>query len=91
MEYHMKMTLQRSKKNSAVVPLQLNTVIYQEGEYYIAQCLEVDVSSFGKNEPEAVAMLQDALALYFRDEPIAKRRNVVSITRPRLEQLIIYA
>ena len=43
-------------------------VVYQEGKYYVSQCLNVDVSSFGKTIDEAVKNLQDALELYFRDD-----------------------
>ena len=39
--------------------------ISQEGDWFIAQCLEVDVSSQGKSEDEAVDNLREALELYF--------------------------
>jgi len=45
------------------------SVVYQEGKYYVAQCLNVDVSSFGKSEKEALANLQEALELYLEDAP----------------------
>ena len=40
--------------------------IWQEGEWFVAQCLEVDVSSQGTSEAEALANLVEALALHFR-------------------------
>lgn len=43
-------------------------VVYQEGKYFVSQCLNVDVSSFGKNIDEAVANLKDAVTLYLNDE-----------------------
>ena len=43
-------------------------VVYQEGKYYVSQCLNVDVASFGKTIDEAVANLADAVALYLRDD-----------------------
>ncbi|MGA2454442.1 MAG: type II toxin-antitoxin system HicB family antitoxin [Solirubrobacteraceae bacterium] len=49
--------------------LNLQSVIYREGEHYVAQCLNVDVSSFGETEAEALANLQEALELYFEDAP----------------------
>ncbi|MHB1468138.1 MAG: type II toxin-antitoxin system HicB family antitoxin [Solirubrobacteraceae bacterium] len=49
--------------------LNLQSVIYREGEHYVAQCLNVDVSSFGSTEAEAVDNLQEALELYFEDAP----------------------
>ncbi len=45
------------------------SVVYKEGKYYVAQCLNVDVSSFGETEQEALAMLQEALELYLEDAP----------------------
>jgi predicted RNase H-like HicB family nuclease len=49
--------------------LNLQAVVYQEGEHYVAQCLNVDVSSFGETEAEALRNLQEALELYFEDAP----------------------
>lgn len=43
-------------------------VVYQEGKYYVSQCLNVDVASFGKTIDEAVTNLADAVALYLRDD-----------------------
>ncbi len=42
-------------------------VIYKEGKYYVAQCLNVDISSFGRNIDEAFGNLKEALQLYFDD------------------------
>ena len=43
-------------------------VIYKEGKYYVSQCLNVDVSSFGRTIDEASANLKEALQLYFEDD-----------------------
>ena len=43
-------------------------VVYKESGYYVSQCLNVDVSSFGKTIDEAIAALKEAVALYFEDE-----------------------
>ena len=48
----------------------LKYVVYREGKYFVSQCLNVDVSSFGETIDEAVANLKDAVALYLRDEPV---------------------
>ncbi len=40
-------------------------------------CLDVDVSSFGKSKKDALAMLEDALALYFEDMPLPKKTERV--------------
>lgn len=39
--------------------------VWQEGEWHIAQCREVDVASQGATEEEALENLRDALELHF--------------------------
>lgn len=39
--------------------------VWREGDWYVAQCLEVDVASQGRTEAEALENLKEALALYF--------------------------
>ena len=46
----------------------LKYVVYQDGKYFVSQCLNVDVSSFGKTIDEAVKKLEDAVELYMRDD-----------------------
>jgi predicted RNase H-like HicB family nuclease len=46
----------------------LKYIIYKEGKYFVAQCLNVDVSSFGDSIQEAKDNLKEALELYFEDE-----------------------
>jgi predicted RNase H-like HicB family nuclease len=49
--------------------LNLQLVVYGEGEHHVAQCLSLDVSSFGDTEDDAVANLHEALELYLEDAP----------------------
>lgn len=39
--------------------------ITREGDWYIAQCLEIDVVSQGETEEEALLSLAEALELHF--------------------------
>jgi predicted RNase H-like HicB family nuclease len=39
--------------------------VWREDEWFIAQCLEVEVASQGETQREALANLADALTLYF--------------------------
>lgn len=39
--------------------------ISQEGELFVAQCLEIDVAGQGKSGDEAIKNLREALKLYF--------------------------
>ena len=41
--------------------------VYKEEPYYVAQCINVDVSSFGQSIEEAIANLKEAVALYLED------------------------
>lgn len=51
---------------------QFKYVIYQEDKYYVAQCLNVDVSSFGKSIDEAFKNLKEATELYFSEDEISE-------------------
>jgi predicted RNase H-like HicB family nuclease len=46
--------------------------VWREGNWYISQCLEVDVASQGETEEEALANLKEALELHF-EPPQATR------------------
>ena len=39
--------------------------VWREGEWYVAQCLQVDIASQGETEEAAVKNLQEALELHF--------------------------
>jgi predicted RNase H-like HicB family nuclease len=43
----------------------LTASIWQADEWFVAQCVEVDVASQGHTEDEALENLRDALALHF--------------------------
>jgi predicted RNase H-like HicB family nuclease len=49
--------------------LHLTAVITQEGEWYVARCLDVEVASQGTSVEDAMANLREALELYFEDQP----------------------
>ena len=42
-------------------------VVWKEGKYFVAQCLNIDVSSFGKTYEGALKNLEEALELYLED------------------------
>jgi predicted RNase H-like HicB family nuclease len=42
--------------------------VYREDEFIVAQCLNVDISSFSATREEAVANLKEAVKLYFEGE-----------------------
>lgn len=61
--------------------INLKIVVWKEDKYYIAQCLNVDVSSFGNTRKEALVNLNEALELYFED---ARTPKPTKIERPEL-------
>jgi predicted RNase H-like HicB family nuclease len=54
-------------KNNTMKTVQLNNAVWKEGNHFVAQCLNIDISSFGDTKEEALANLQEALELYFED------------------------
>ena len=61
--------------------IQLQNIVWKEGKFYVAQCLNVDVSSFGKNKKEALDNLNEALELYFEDQ---KPNKLIEIKNPSI-------
>jgi predicted RNase H-like HicB family nuclease len=47
---------------------EMSYVIWREGVFFVAQCLNVEVSSFGETIDEARANLTEAVELYFEGE-----------------------
>ena len=66
-------------------------IVYQEGKYYVSQCLNVDVSSFGKTIDEAVKNLEDAVELYLRDDLPKEPSSFREIGNALIGELTIHA
>jgi predicted RNase H-like HicB family nuclease len=58
--------------------INVKTAVWKDGDYYVAQCLNVDVSSFGESRKKALEALDEALELYFEDT------NIVSAGRKEI-------
>ena len=50
----------------------MNYIVWKEDEFFVSQCLNMGVSSFGKTKDEAVANLKEAVELYFEGEENAE-------------------
>lgn len=61
--------------------LHLKNIVWKEGKYYVAQCLNVDISSFGNTKKNALKNLAEALELYFGS---VRRPKVNEVVRPEL-------
>ena len=56
-------------------------LVWKEGDHYVSQCMNVDVSSFGDSREEALTNLNEALELYFEDD---NSSNHVLIESPEI-------
>jgi predicted RNase H-like HicB family nuclease len=57
-------------------PTHLVNIVWKEGKYFVAQCLNVEVSSFGKTYEESLENLEESLELYFEDNPSPEIRDI---------------
>jgi len=60
----------------AVMKQKFSAGIWPEGDWYVAQCLEVDIASQGKTPEEALANLREAVELFMEcadPQEIARR------------------
>ncbi len=61
--------------------IEIHAVVWKEGRQYVAQCLDVDVSSFGSTEAKALARLHEAVELWFDGK---KTPRVMKVKEPNL-------
>jgi len=52
--------------------------IWREGDWHIAQGLQIDVGSYGETEDEALSSLREALQLYFAPPTPTERPHIRS-------------
>lgn len=64
----------------------IHVVVWKEDKYFIAKALEVEVTSQGLTEKEALDNLKEALELYFEDQP---KVELTAISKPSLKDLSI--
>ncbi len=57
-----------TKKETTNPMENIKYVVCKEDKYYVSQCLNVDVSSFGETVEEAIPSLKEAVSLYFENE-----------------------
>lgn len=48
----------------------LNALVWQEDDLFVAKCLEIELASQGKTQKQALKNLEEAIELFFEDEPI---------------------
>lgn len=58
--------------------LHLTAAVTHEGDWYVARCLQAEVTSQGETIEEALANLREALELYFEDAPAPEVTDVIT-------------
>jgi len=53
--------------------MRFTAAVTQEAPWFVARCLEVEVTSQGESVEEALKNLGEALELYFEDQPLPDR------------------
>jgi predicted RNase H-like HicB family nuclease len=66
--------------------VKVKNVVWKEGKYYVAQCLNVDISSFGKTKKEALKNIDEALELYLED---AKNLELSRVDNPEIVDMCL--
>ncbi len=55
-----------------------SATVWKEGQWYVAQCLDIDIASQGDTEEEALSNLKEALELHL-EPPLATRPAEIRI------------
>jgi predicted RNase H-like HicB family nuclease len=58
----------------------IDFVLWKEDRYYVAQCLNADVASFGETVEEAIQNLKEAVELYLEGE---------EFTLPEIKEIMV--
>ena len=67
----------------------INTLVWKDGKYYVAQSVGLNIASQGKTKSEALKNLQEALELYFEDVPSPEPFISALPQHPTLTQIAI--
>ena len=64
----------------------IEVVFYRGGKAWVAQALNVDVSSFGDTRDESRAAIKEALELYFEDDA---QEETIQVTDVEVETVSV--
>lgn len=59
----------------------LTAVVWQEGNWFVAQCAKLGVASQGGDEEEALRNLEEAVLLYLQDDDTGEIREPVRLRK----------
>lgn len=57
----------------------LHVLVWKEDKWFVARCVEVEVTSQGKSKQEALKNIEEAIELYFEDENIPAPKSLSSL------------
>lgn len=57
--------IESTRKGKTIMKMNFTASVWREDDWFIAQCIEVDVASQGESEEAALENLRDALVLHF--------------------------
>jgi predicted RNase H-like HicB family nuclease len=57
------------RRDDPAARLRFTAAVTHESPWYVARCLEVEVTSQGESVEEALGSLREVLELYFEDQP----------------------
>jgi predicted RNase H-like HicB family nuclease len=63
----------------AMKKMNFRATVWREGDWFVAQCLDVDVASQGRTREEALANLKEAVELHFEEPRASEVPEVVEI------------
>jgi predicted RNase H-like HicB family nuclease len=66
--------------------VRFTAALTHEGAWYVARCLEVEVTSQGPSAEDALSNLKEALELYFENQPLPD-----GVEPPKIETVEIAA
>ena len=63
--------------------LDLRAAVWQEGDWFVAECVELGVASQGRSEDEAMGNLRQAVLLYLQDDSTGEVKAPPSLRKIR--------
>ncbi len=64
--------------------MEFTAAVTHEGDWFVARCLEVEVTSQGETKDEALGNLKEALELYYEDTPLPNGTEALFIAKVRV-------
>jgi predicted RNase H-like HicB family nuclease len=57
-------------KSAKATTAGLHALVWKEDDWFVAKAIEVEIASQGKSKHDALRNLEEAIELFFEDEPI---------------------